>query len=165
MRVLVTGGTGFVGSHTVAALVEAGHRVRLLARAPQRVAPAVAPLGLQADNLDTIIGDVTDPAAVEHAVQGCQAVVHAASVYSLDSRNTARIRKVNAPGTDLVLGTAHREGLDPIVYVSSITALLPPGGQTLTPDSPAGHPVGPTFGPRPRPNGSPAATSRPAHRW
>jgi dihydroflavonol-4-reductase len=146
MRVLVTGGTGFVGSHTVAALVERGHQVRLLVRAAERVAPAVAPLGLQAGDLEAVVGDVTDPAAVQQALQGCQAVVHAASVYSLDSRDAGRIRQVNAPGTDLVLGTAHRAGLDPIVYVSSTAALLPAGGRTLTPDSPAGHPPGPYLG-------------------
>ena len=44
MRVLVTGGTGFVGSHSVKALVDAGHEVRLLVRAPERIAPALAPL-------------------------------------------------------------------------------------------------------------------------
>jgi dihydroflavonol-4-reductase len=104
MRVLVTGGTGYVGSHTVAALVEGGHEVRLLIRAVQRVAPAVAPLGLQAADLDTVVGDVTDPEAVQRAVQGCQAVVHAGSVYSFDSRDTRRIRRVNVRGTDLVLG-------------------------------------------------------------
>jgi dihydroflavonol-4-reductase len=146
MRVLVTGGTGFVGSHTVAALVEDGHQVRLLVRARQRVAPAVAPLGLQPSDLDTMVGDVTDPAAVDQAVQDCEAVVHAGSVYSLDSRDAGRIRQVNVRGTDLVLGAAHRAGLDPIVYVSSIGALLPSGGQTLTPDSPAGHPPGPYLG-------------------
>jgi dihydroflavonol-4-reductase len=125
MRVLVTGGTGFVGSHTVAALVEGGHEVRLLVRGRQRVAAALAPLGLQPPDLDTIVGDVTDPAAVDQAVRGCQAVVHAASVYSLDSRDAGRIRQINVRGTDVVLGTAHRAGLDPIVYVSSIVALLP----------------------------------------
>ena len=143
MRVLVTGGTGFVGSHTVAALAEGGHEVRLLVRARERVAPAVAPLDLHPSDLDTVVGDVTDPAAVEEAVRGCEAVLHAGSVYSLDSRDTPRIRKVNVRGTDLVLGAAHRAGLDPIVYVSSIVALLPPNGQTLTPDSPVGHPPGP----------------------
>jgi nucleoside-diphosphate-sugar epimerase len=146
MRVLVTGGTGFVGSHTVAALVNGGHQVRLLVRDRQRVAPAVAPLGLQAGELDTIVGDVTDPAAVDQAVRGCEAVVHAGSVYSLDSRDAGRIRQVNVRGTDLVLGAAHRAGLDPIVYVSSVVALLPPNGRTLTPDSPAGHPPGPYLG-------------------
>ena len=105
MRVLVTGGTGFVGSHTVAALVEGGHQVRLLVRDPvDRVAAALTPLGLQAANLDTMVGDVTDPAAVDQAVRGCEAVVHAGSVYSLDSRDARRIRQVNVRGTDLVLG-------------------------------------------------------------
>jgi dihydroflavonol-4-reductase len=104
MRVLVAGGTGFVGSHTVAALVEGGHQVRLLVRDRQRVIPALAPLGLQAADLDTVVGDVTDPAAVQGAVRGCEAVVHAASVYSLDSRDAGRIRQVNVRGTDVVLG-------------------------------------------------------------
>jgi hypothetical protein len=93
-----------------------------------------------------VVGDVTDPAAVQGAVRGCEAVVHAASVYSLDSRDAGRIRQVNVRGTDVVLGVAHRAGLDPIVYVSSIVALLPPNGQTLTPDSPPGHPPGPYLG-------------------
>jgi dihydroflavonol-4-reductase len=57
-------------------------------------------------------------------------VVHAGSVFSMDSRDARRIRQVNVRGTDLVLGTAHRAGLDPIVYVSSVAALLQPDGQT-----------------------------------
>jgi dihydroflavonol-4-reductase len=146
MRVLVTGGTGYLGSHTVAALVERGHQVRLLVRAPQRVAPAVAPLGLQAGDLEAVVGDVTDPAAVQQAVAGCQAVVHAASVYSLDRRDAGRVRQVNAPGTELVLGAAQRAGLDPIIYVSSTVALLPPSGQPLTPNSRVGQPPGPYLG-------------------
>ena len=72
------------------------------------------------------VGDVADAAAVKQAVRGCEAVVHAGSVYCFDSRDAGRIRQVNVRGTDLVLGTAHRAGLDPIVYVSSIVALLPP---------------------------------------
>ena len=92
------------------------------------------------------MGDVTDPAAVDQAVRDCEAVVHAGSVYSLDSRDAGRIRQVNVRGTDLVLGTADQAGLDPIVYVSSVAALLQPGGQTLTPDSPAGRPPGPYLG-------------------
>jgi nucleoside-diphosphate-sugar epimerase len=146
MRVLVTGGTGYVGSHTVAALRAQGHEVRLLVRDPRRVTAALTPLGVPAADLGTVVGDVTDPAAVERAVRDCEAVVHAGSVYSLDSRDAARIRQVNARGTDLVLGTAHRAGLDPIVYVSSIVALLPSNGRILTPDSPPGHPPGPYLG-------------------
>jgi nucleoside-diphosphate-sugar epimerase len=146
MRVLVTGGTGYVGSHTVAALIERGHTVCLLVRDPRRVTAALTPLGLPAAGLDTLGVDVPDPAAVDQAVRDCEAVVHAGSVFSFDSRDARRIGQVNVRGTDLVLGAAHRAGLDPIVYVSSVVALLPPNGRILTPDSPAGHPPGPYLG-------------------
>lgn len=117
MRVLVTGGTGFVGCHTVAALVGHGHQVRLLVRDPGRIAPALGPLGIT--EVDAVVGDVTDPAAVEQAMAGCQAVVHAAAVYSLDPRRAALMARTNPVGTDIVLGAAQRQGLDPIIYVSS----------------------------------------------
>jgi uncharacterized protein YbjT (DUF2867 family) len=47
MKVLVTGGTGFVGSHTVKAIVDAGHDLRLLVRSPDRLASALEPLGMR----------------------------------------------------------------------------------------------------------------------
>ena len=135
MLVLVTGGTGYVGSHSIAALAGAGHRVRVLARSPERIPAALGPLGV--DGVETAIGDVTEPAAVERALEGCDAVVHAASVFSLDNRRASELNSVNVRGTEIVLGTAHRLGLDPIVHVSSEVALLPPGdGEVLTPDSP-----------------------------
>jgi dihydroflavonol-4-reductase len=142
MLVLVTGGTGYVGSHSVAALIRAGHRVRVLARSPERVIAALGPLGV--DGVETVIGDVTDPTVVERALEGCGAVLHAASVFSLDARKADEMGAVNVRGTDVVLGTAHRLGLDPIVYVSSELALLPPAdGEVLTADSPVGQPPWP----------------------
>ena len=63
MRVLVTGGTGYVGCHTVAALAGQGHQVRLLVRARDRIAPALDPLGVTA--ADVVVGDVTSAVAVE----------------------------------------------------------------------------------------------------
>jgi nucleoside-diphosphate-sugar epimerase len=142
MLVLVTGGTGYVGSHSVVALIRAGHRVRLLARAPERVSAALGPLAI--DEVETAIGDVTEPAAVERALEGCDAVVHAASVFSMDARRADEMRAVNVRGTDVVLDTAHRLGLDPIVHVSSSLALLPPAaGEVLTPDSPVTLPSWP----------------------
>jgi nucleoside-diphosphate-sugar epimerase len=127
-----------VGSHAIAALTAAGHEVRILARAPERVPAALAPFGVE--GLETVAGDVTDPAAVERALTGCDAVLHAASVFSLDPRKAEEMRAVNVQGTEIVLGTAHRLGLDPIVHVSSELALLPPADdEVLTPDSPVGE--------------------------
>lgn len=141
MRVLVTGGTGFVGCHSVNALVDAGHDVRVLARAPERLRPALDPLG--AGPVECSVGDVTDPAAVRQALQGCDAVLHCANVYALSRRRAAEMATVNPRGTEVVLGTACELGLDPIVHVSSYVALLPPPADGLTADAPVGQPAGP----------------------
>jgi len=92
MRILVTGGTGFVGSHTIAALVRNGHEVKLLVRAPERIVPALELLGVK--ECPYVVGDVTDSEAVERAMEGCDAVVHAASVYSLDPRLKNLLRRL-----------------------------------------------------------------------
>jgi dihydroflavonol-4-reductase len=79
MLVLVTGGTGYVGSHAIAALASARYRVRVLARSPDKIPAALGPLGI--DRIETVIGDVTDAVAVERAFDGVDAVLHAASVF------------------------------------------------------------------------------------
>jgi dihydroflavonol-4-reductase len=142
MRVLVTGGTGFVGSHSVAALVSQGHQVRLLVRSRDRVASSLSPLAVE--GVESVQGDVTTPQSVAEAMAGCDAVLHAAAVYSVDPRAAARIRATNVRATEIVLGTAVRMGLDPVVHVSSYVALLPPAprGAVLTPDSPVPRPRG-----------------------
>jgi dihydroflavonol-4-reductase len=141
MQVLVTGGTGFIGCHTVAALLAHGHQVRLLVRDRQRIPSALGPLGIT--RVDAAVGDVTNPATVEAAMRGCQAVVHAAAVYSWDPRRAAVMAHTNPTGTDIVLGTAHRHGLDPIMYVSSVGVFWPTTTARLTAGSPLGAGIGP----------------------
>jgi nucleoside-diphosphate-sugar epimerase len=133
MQILVTGGTGFVGSHTVAALIAAGHEVRLFIRAPERIAPALRPLGVTGP-VEHVVGDVTDPAAVDRALAGCDAVLHAAAVYDLDARSYPAVERTNAAGAETVLRAAAARGCDPIVHVSSVVALLR-AGATVTPDA------------------------------
>jgi dihydroflavonol-4-reductase len=142
MRVLVTGGTGFVGSHSVAALVSRGHQVRLLVRSRDRVASSLSPLGLA--DVESVVGDVTAPGSVEEAMAGCDAVLHAAAVYSVDPRAASRVRDTNLRAAEIVLGAAVRMRLDPVVHVSSYVALLPPEprGAVFTPDSPVARPGG-----------------------
>ncbi|WP_428962028.1 SDR family NAD(P)-dependent oxidoreductase [Micromonospora fluostatini] len=136
MVVLVTGGTGFVGSHTVAALAAAGQRVRVLARDPDRVAPALTPLGVPSGAVEVAVGDVTDEAAVSRAVRGADAVVHAASVYSFDSRSHGLTRRTNLRGTEVVLGAAARLGVGRTVHVSTFGALRPSPAGEVGPQSP-----------------------------
>jgi dihydroflavonol-4-reductase len=139
MRVLVTGGTGFLGSHSVKAIVDAGHEVRLLVRSAARIAPAMAPQGL--GEVDHVVGDITDVDAVARALDGCDAVLHTANVYSLDPRRAEEMMDVNPRGTGNVLRAAHERGLDPIIHVSSNAALMPTD-VPLTPESPLGNPPG-----------------------
>jgi dihydroflavonol-4-reductase len=140
MRVLVTGATGYVGSHAAAELVRSGHEVRVLVRSPERVATSLGPLGVSVP--DVAVGDITDAASVEAALTGCGGVVHAASVYSLDPRDAPTIAATNVRGTEIVLGAARLAEIDPIVYVSSYVGLLPSPG-VLGPESPVGHPTPP----------------------
>jgi dihydroflavonol-4-reductase len=139
VKVLVTGGTGFVGAHSVKALLDGGHAVRMLVRSPERIGAALGPLGAQAP--EHVVGDVTDRDSVRRALEGCDAVLHAASVYTFDTRRAESMRRDNMAGVEHVLGSARELGLDPIVHVSSFVALLP-ATAPLTPDTPVGSPKG-----------------------
>ncbi|WP_214110415.1 NAD-dependent epimerase/dehydratase family protein [Acrocarpospora catenulata] len=139
MLVCVTGGTGFVGAHSVAALVGDGHRVRLLARDPARVPAALTPLGVNLDAVEVTVGDVIDEGAVGRAVKGTDAVLHAAAVYSFDSRRHAEMRRVNTRGAEVVLEAARRTGVGRTVHVSTVGALFPSPGP-IGPTTPVGNP-------------------------
>ena len=140
MRVLVTGGTGFVGAHTAKAIVDAGHDVRLLARSAARIDENVKPLGVGA--VDYAIGDMTDRVAVGKAMDGCDAVVHAAAVVALDRKRADEVLRANPEGARVVLGTAVERNLDPIVYVSSVGAVFDPDVQLVHADLPPATPTG-----------------------
>lgn len=140
MKVAVTGGTGYVGCHTVAALQRAGHEVRLLVRSPDQVERSLRPVGADPDAVEVVVADVTDTDAVRKGLEGCDAVIHAASVFTYDPRRADEIAAVNQRGIDNVLGTAIDLGLDPIVHVSSVAALMRDGVSDVEvdEDSPVG---------------------------
>jgi nucleoside-diphosphate-sugar epimerase len=97
-------------------------------------------------DVDVALGDVTDREAVERGLDGCESVVHCASVYSLDPRMDAAIRGTNVTGTQMVLKIASHLGLNPILHVSSFLALLAEKGTVLTAESPPSHPPGAYMG-------------------
>jgi len=133
VKLLVTGGTGFVGSHTAAALAAAGHPVRLLVRSRQKAKAVFEALGVALP--ECVTGDVTEPGSVAAALDGCEGVLHAAALVALDARQAAAVERTNLEGTRHVIGEAHRRGLEHIVYVSSVSALFDPEAGTIHRDS------------------------------
>jgi 2-alkyl-3-oxoalkanoate reductase len=97
-RVAVTGATGFVGPHLVAALARHGWKIRLLVR---RWSPLPSLAGVEAE---LVLGDVSDEAALRRLVDGADAVVHAAGL--IKARRPADFRTVNRDGTALASALA-----------------------------------------------------------
>jgi len=114
MRVFLTGGTGLIGSHTAALLVERGHDVVALCRRGSDTA------FLRGLGCAVAEGDVTEAAAaLGPLVEGCSHVVHgAALVYAGDDWPT--IHRVNVEGTQNVLEAAARAGVTRAVHLSSV---------------------------------------------
>lgn len=134
MRVLVTGATGFVGSHSMVALIRAGHEVRALVRDPAKLERVAAMHDLPSP--DCVVGDVADEASVEAALADCESVVHAAAVVAVAGGKNEDTRNVNVRGVELVVGGAHARGLRSIVYVSSASAIFTPRTGVVRRDSP-----------------------------
>jgi dihydroflavonol-4-reductase len=120
LHVLVTGATGFIGWHTAARLRAAGHRVRALVRDRAKGSRLLGPLGIE--DADLVIGDMTDPAAVAQALDGCSAALHAAAAVSVTAHGAAF--EDNVEGTRLVVGGACERGFESVVFVSSLTAIF-----------------------------------------
>ncbi|MDQ1419644.1 MAG: hypothetical protein QOJ52_1606, partial [Acidimicrobiaceae bacterium] len=102
MKVLVTGATGFVGSHLCAALVDAGHEVRAMTRRPASYSGPGEAVG----------GDIADPAALSVALQGCDAAYYL--IHSLDSADFAeRDRR----GAEAFGDAAAAAGVGQVIYL------------------------------------------------
>lgn len=131
MTVLVTGGTGFVGSRVVRKLLERGEDVRCLARKTS------SPRNLQGLSVEVVLGDLQDADSLEAAVQGCDTVYHVAADYRLWSRDPRQLYKSNVDGTRNLLSAAERAGCRRIVYCSSVGALgIPKDGSPGTETTP-----------------------------
>jgi dihydroflavonol-4-reductase len=113
-RVLVTGGTGFTGSHLVRSLVAAGHSVRVLARSAERARTLLPP------EIEIVEGDVTDPAAVGASVRGRDVVFHLAAAFREAGIPDSRYREVHVDGTRHLLEAARAEGVRRFVHCSTI---------------------------------------------
>jgi nucleoside-diphosphate-sugar epimerase len=134
MRVLVTGGTGFIGSHTTVALLAAGHEVCLLVRDPAKLERVFGARGLAVP--DHRVGDIGDAASVRRALAGCDAVVHAAALVALDAARSREVLETNPRGVENVMNGALELGLSRMLYMSSIGALFRPNQPLVSADVP-----------------------------
>lgn len=118
--VLVTGGTGFVGSYIIKELVEKGYTVRAIRRSNKL--PAYIPEKIWS-KVEWVDGDVLDIIALEDIMTGIDAVVHAAGVVSFDKRERRKMYRVNVEGTANIVNVALEKNIRRFVHISSVAAL------------------------------------------
>lgn len=120
MNILVTGGAGFLGSYVVDELLRRGHRVRILDRKPSP----------WRDDVETIVADIADAAAVDGAVAGCEAVFHFAGQADLNDsiRDPRQTMTLNVIGTLNIAEAAVRHGVRRFVLASSAYVFSHKGG-------------------------------------
>jgi dihydroflavonol-4-reductase len=127
-RTLVTGGSGFIGSHVVRLLAERGDDLRLTMRPRSRLDNLK---GLEYERFDA---DVLDRMAVRKALRGVDRVFHAAGLISTRPADAERLFQVNVEGTRIVLEEALRAGVERVVYTSSGAAIGPAPSQSEAAD-------------------------------
>jgi dihydroflavonol-4-reductase len=124
-NVLVTGGTGFIGSNLAAALVKQGCNVRILRRTDSDLR-AVGSLGVE-----HAVGDVRNAASLMAAMKGCDTVFHTAAIVSYWKKERPLMFDVNIRGTRNVVDSCLELGVETLVHTSSIAAIgFPENGTT-----------------------------------
>jgi dihydroflavonol-4-reductase len=116
-RILVTGASGFVGSAVLRALGERGLALRALARA---TSPRTNFAGVDCEIVE---GDMTDPQAMNRALEGVRHLFHVAADYRLWAPDPSDILRANIEGTRTVMEAALAQGVERIVYTSSVATL------------------------------------------
>ena len=117
MRALITGATGFVGSHVARAYAAEGADLRLLTRKTSNLA------GLDGIAAETVVGDLRDAESLRSALTGCDALVHVAADYRLWVRDPDEMYAANVNGTRDLLRLAREVGVERVVYTSSVATM------------------------------------------
>ncbi len=134
MRVLVTGGSGFIGSHVVDKLRDAGHVPVIYDR--------LASPHHAAGEVETVIGELDDVSCLETAMSGCGAVMHLAASADVNivAKEPLDAEACNARGTVTVLEAARRAEVGRVIYASTIWVYTGESGQRVDEESPLGMP-------------------------
>jgi dihydroflavonol-4-reductase len=136
LKILVTGATGFLGSHVARVLADAGADLRLLVRSASRT-----------DNIDSlqaerVTGDLLDAASLKKAACGCEFIFHVAADYRLwtpAARDVDQMYRCNVEGTRTLISVARDAGVRRIVYTSSVATMgFTSNGKPADENSPVG---------------------------
>lgn len=130
LKVFVTGGTGFIGSHLVEALIEKGIKVRVFARDRKKSKD------LFRENVEIVEGDLLDSTSIERGVKGVDIVFHLASVINVGNVSDDYYYKVNVEGTKNLLKASLKENVKKFIFSSSVNVYPPISKEKLTEDSP-----------------------------
>ena len=134
MQLLITGGAGFIGSHSVEAAKAAGHNVRVFDNLSSGSRENVP------DKVELVVGDITNAAQVRAAAEGCDAVLHLAALVSVPQsmREPAETLAINTVGTANVLEAARQVGMRRFVLASTCAVYgdLPGRKDELSPVQP-----------------------------
>lgn len=117
MATLVTGGTGFLGSHITRKLVQRGERVRILLRKTSRTS------NINGIDAEMAYGDVLDIDSIKEALKGCETLYHVAGFVSSKKADYKKMEDINVRGTVNVLSAALKAGVKRAVYTSSVAAI------------------------------------------
>jgi dihydroflavonol-4-reductase len=120
MTTLVTGATGFVGSHVARQLVASGQSVRVLVRTTSNLRL------LQDFAVERVEGDLRDGASIDRAMRGVRRVFHVAADYRLWTRHPEELYDSNVEGTRRLIAAAERAGVERIVYTSTVATIAVP---------------------------------------
>ncbi len=119
-KVLVTGGTGFLGSYIIKELVEKGYAVRVIRRTntiPSWISKDVF------DAVEWMEGDILDVVALEDAMEGVDTVIHSAAMVSFIKKDRKAMYQTNVDGTANVVNIALEKNIKRFVHISSVAAL------------------------------------------
>jgi dihydroflavonol-4-reductase len=119
-KVLVTGGTGFLGAYIIQELVNKGYAVRAIRRNSN--IPSFLPDQVFQD-VEWVQGDVLDISSLEEAMEGVDGVVHSAAIVSFNKKDSKQMAQVNIEGTANVVNTALDKHVKKMVHISSVAAL------------------------------------------
>lgn len=123
--ILVTGGTGFLGSYIIKELVEKNVRVRAIRRSNKL--PSYIPQEVFS-KVDWVDGDILDVISLEEAMEGVDTVIHAAAIVSFAKKDREQMYRVNVEGTANVVNMALEKNVRRLIHISSVAAL----GRTTT---------------------------------